>query len=308
MILALLLLACLSAGLLAALLLQRRRTQGQLDQLLTYLMAIQDRTTPPEIALQAEGSMKILQSELYKLSTALQEQYAREAEKNQYLADMLSNISHQIKTPLTAITLLTDLLKNDALPPRERRQCLARVVDQTDRITWLVQTLLTMAQLDAGTLTLKPQPTEAEDLMDRVYEPLAILADLRGVALCREIPPGLTLSCDPHWTREALSNIVKNCLEHTGEGGSVTVTLSQSNLSTEILIRDTGEGISKTDLPHIFDRFYRGEQARPDSVGIGLALAKQIITHQNGTIQAQSQPGQGTLFTIKLYRPLSPKA
>lgn len=305
MIAAILLLSCCAAALLAALLFQRRRTERQLAQLLDYLMRVQDRNTVPEIQFQAEGQLKILQSELYKLATALQEQYAREAEKNQYLADMLSNISHQIKTPLTAITLLVDLLKNDALSAQERRQCLGRIVSQTDRITWLVRTLLTMAQLDTGALTLKPEPVEAKALVDQVYEPLAILADLQGVSLCQAIPPGLQLFCDPHWTQEALSNIVKNCLEHTAEGGQVTLRLSQSNLSTEIMVQDTGEGIAKEDLPHIFDRFYRGKQARPDSVGIGLALSKQIITHQNGTIQVQSQPGHGTQFLIKLYRVFS---
>lgn len=305
MIAAIVLLSCCAAALLAALLLQRRRTERQLAQLLDYLMRVQDRNTVPAIELQAEGNLKILQSEIYKLATALQEQYAREAEKNQYLADMLSNISHQIKTPLTAITLLVDLLKNDALSAQERRQCLGRIVSQTDRITWLVRTLLTMAQLDTGVLTLKPELVAATTLVARVYDPLAILADLNGITLSQEIPPDLQLLCDPHWTQEALSNLVKNCLEHTPAGGQVTVRVSQSNLSTEIIVQDTGEGIAKEDLPHIFDRFYRGKQARPDSVGIGLALSKQIITHQNGTIQVQSQQGHGTQFLIKLYRVFS---
>lgn len=299
---ALLLLSCCVAALLAALLLQWWRTDRQLEALIDYLMGVQDRNTVPEIQSQAEGKLKILHSELYKLATALQEQYTREAEKNQYLADLLSNISHQIKTPLTAITLMVDLLKNDTLSPRERRQCLARIESQTDRITWLVRTLLTMAQLDTGALTLKPEPIGAADLIARVYEPLAVLADLKGVALRREIPAGLQLACDPHWTQEAFSNLVKNCLEHTGPGGRVTVTVSQSNLSTEITVQDTGEGIPKEDLPYIFDRFYRGRQARPDSVGIGLSLAKQIITLQNGSLHVESQEGHGTCFFVKFYR------
>ena len=127
------------------------------------------------------------------------------------------------------------------------------------------------------------------------------LAELKGVALEKEIPEGMQVICDRQWTREALLNIVKNCLEHTGEGGRVGTVVSQSNLATDLIIWDTGTGICPEDLPHIFERFYQGKQADSGSVGIGLALSGQIIRKQNGNIAVESRERQGTKFSIRLY-------
>lgn len=295
-------LLCGIMGLLGYLVVQHRRNEAYLDGIIAYLMKVQDRNVLPEMKEQVEGKRGILQSELYKLASALQEQYAREAEKSRYLAEMLSNVSHQIKTPLTAITIMTDLLKSDTLSEADRRQCISRIVGQTDRITWLVKTLLTLARLDADVLSFKQEQVAIAELIDSIYDTLAVLADLKGVALEQEIPEGMQVICDRQWTREAFLNIVKNCLEHTGEGGRVGVMVSQSNLATDILIWDTGTGICPEDLPHVFERFYQGKQADSGSVGIGLALSEQIIRRQNGTIAVESREGQGTRFSIRLYR------
>lgn len=280
---------------------KKRLYDRQIDFLIDYVTKVQDKNSVPKIEEQAEGRMKILQSEIYKLSTALHEQYSRESEKNRYFADMLSDISHQLKTPLTAITIMTDLLKSDSLTERERRQSIHRINSQTDRITWLVRTLLTVAQLDAGVLNLKRENVNAEELIDEIFEALAVLADVRGVELNKEISGKIVLMCDRHWTYEALSNIIKNCLEHTDDGGMIAVKISRSNISTDIVISDTGEGISEDDLPYIFDRFYRGKNSDSGSIGIGLALSKQIILNQNGTINVSSEKGRGSEFSIRLY-------
>ncbi len=282
-------------------LIKTRAYNKQIDFLIDYVTKVQDKNSVPKIEEQAEGRIRILQSEIYKLSTALHEQYSRESEKNRYFADMLSDISHQLKTPLTAITIMTDLLKSDSLTERERRQSIHRINSQTDRITWLVRTLLTVAQLDAGVLVLKRENVNAEELIDEIFEALAVLADVRGVELTKEINEKTELICDRHWTYEALSNIIKNCLEHTDDGGTIIVKINRSNISTDIIISDTGEGISTADLPYIFDRFYRGQNTDPNSIGIGLALSKQIILNQNGMIGVTSEKGKGSEFSIRFY-------
>ncbi len=288
--------------LLLYLFLERRKMGRRIEELTDYLVKVQDRNCLPAIGEQAEGKLKILQSEIYKLSCLLQEQYASEAEKNQYLADMISNISHQIKTPLTAITIMTDLIKSEQLSREEQQQCVLRITQQTDRITWLVQTLLTIARLDAGVLLLKEEWVDLEELLSGVFETLAVLADVKGIDLKKEVPKGTQVSCDVHWMSEAILNIVKNCLEHTPEGGSVRINVKQSNVATDIFIRDTGTGIAKENLPYVFDRFYSGKKPDAGGIGIGLALSKQIIVNQNGTISVQSKAGQGTEFLIRLYR------
>lgn len=280
---------------------QKKKYDRQIDFLIDYVTKVQDKNSVPKIEEQAEGRMRILQSEIYKLSTALHEQYSRETEKNRYFADMLSDISHQLKTPLTAITIMTDLLKSDSLTERERRQSIHRINSQTDRITWLVRTLLAVAQLDAGVLNLKKENVNAEELIDEIFETLAVLADVRGVELNKDINEKVVLICDRHWTYEALSNIIKNCLEHTDDGGMISVKISRSNISTDIVISDTGEGISEDDLPYIFDRFYCGKNSDSNSIGIGLALSKQIILNQNGLINVTSEKGKGSNFTIRFY-------
>lgn len=280
---------------------QKTTYNRHIDFLIDYVTKVQDKNSVPKIEEQAEGRMRILQSEIYKLSTALHEQYSRETEKNRYFADMLSDISHQLKTPLTAITIMTDLLKSDSLTERERRQSIHRINSQTDRITWLVRTLLAVAQLDAGVLNLKKENVNAEELIDEIFETLAVIADVKEVELNKDIHEQAVLICDRHWTYEALSNIIKNCLEHTDDGGIISVKISRSNISTDIVITDTGEGISEDDLPYIFDRFYRGRNSDSNSIGIGLALSKQIILNQNGLINVTSEKGKGSDFTIRFY-------
>ena len=263
---------------------KRRR---ELDELIEFLTKVQDRDSFPELGLEAEGRMLILRSEIYKLASTLQEQYSGEVKKNAYMADMLSNISHQIKTPLTAINLMTDALKNGNLDEAQRRRCIANITTQTDHITWLVRTLLALAEIDAGVLVLKKEPVSVSELIDGIVSGIAIEADIKDVAIDVDIPRENKLSCDRRWMSEALSNIIKNSL---------------TNVSTNIRIEDNGCGISKKDLPNIFERFYHGEKSDPNSNGIGLSLSKQIINSQNGTVSCESEEGRGTVFEIKIYK------
>lgn len=274
----------------------------ELDELIEFLTKVQDRDTFPDLGLEAEGRMLILRSEIYKLASTLQEQYAGEVKKNTYMADMLSNISHQIKTPLTAINLMTDALKNGNLDEAQRRRCIANINAQTDHITWLVRSLLTLAEIDAGVLVLKKESVPVKDIIDGIVSGIAIEADIKDVAVEVSVPADNAIDCDKRWMSEAFSNIIKNSLQHTEAGGTIKISSEETNLSVNIRIEDNGCGISKKDLPNIFNRFYHGEKSDPNSNGIGLSLAKQIINSQNGTISCESEEGKGTIFEIKIYK------
>ena len=280
----------------------RAKRRKELDELIDFLTKVQDRDEFPDLGLEAEGRLLILRSEIYKLASTLQEQYAGEVKKNTYMADMLSNISHQIKTPLTAINLMTDALKSGSMDEAQRRRCIANIEDQGDHITWLVRTLLTLAEIDAGVLIMKKEQVKIRELVDDIVSGIAVEADIRDVSIDINVSSGDEITCDKRWMSEALSNIIKNSLQHTEAGGYIRISSEDNNLSANIRIEDNGCGISKKDLPHIFDRFYHGEKSDPNSNGIGLSLAKQIINSQNGTVSCESEEGRGTIFEIRMYK------
>ena len=300
-----LLISCILTGAFAAALLAENiisgiRLERRLNTLIDYITKVQDDLCLAAPECSSEGLTGILQSEIYKVVALLREQYSGEKKQKEYMADMLSDISHQIKTPLTAIQLMTELLEQPGLDEEKRLQYAERIDSQVSRITWLIRNLLALSQLEAGMLRMKLMPVSLNSLMEDIKSSLEIMAELKGVSLVSEIPD-ITLEADRHWLREALMNIIKNCIEHTDEGGHVEIKALQNNICTEIIIEDNGSGISEKDLPHIFERFYKAENASVQSVGIGLALAKQIISGHGGLIEVKSTKGEGTSFGIKIY-------
>lgn len=279
----------------------QRHRERQLEELTTYLMDVQDSLTLPEFQHCREGNLGILESEIYKLIALLNERTDDAIKSRTFLADMLSDISHQLKTPLAGITILADLLKDSELPAEKRIEFAKKINRQADQAAWLIRALLIQSQLDAGVLVLKPSPVSLCELLEEVCLSLWPLAENKGVVLQLQAGEAPHTSCDPRWTVEAISNIVKNCIEHTLAGGSVTLSAQQTNFAATILITDTGEGIAAQDIPQLFQRFHRVGNASADSVGIGLSLAKQIITLQNGDITVESTPGEGTRFQIRIY-------
>lgn len=279
-----------------------KKRENKLADLIIYLMRVQDNLELPAMKGISEGQLGILESEIYKLVAQLKEMYSGEKKQKSYMVDMLSDISHQIKTPLTAITLMTDLLKAPDLSEEKRLDYVAKIDQQTKRITWLIRNLLTLSQLEADMLELKKEKNNLKGLLDGIMETFEIIAEVKDVELSLECPNEVYITCDKQWTTEAISNIVKNCIEHTPSEGSVRIKVEQNNLATEITIVDTGEGIDKEHLPYIFKRFYKAPGASNSSVGIGLSMSKQIIMRQNGNITVESEVGKGSSFLIKLYR------
>ena len=284
-----------------------RRRERKLKELTLYLLKLQDGAELPPFESFEEGQLGVLQSEIYKMVNLLDEETKKSKRQNHYLADMLSDISHQIKTPLAGITLMTDLLKDPDLPEEKREEFVEKINHQTEKITWLVRNLLTLAQLEADMLKLKKENVSARELVETAIGPLNILAELRGVELQTSIPEGTALTCDKAWTAEALSNVIKNCIEHVSPeaGKHVWISVTENNFAVTFTIQDDGPGITAEELPHIFERFYKGKNSSKNSVGIGLSMARQLFLQQNGTIEAASEPGKGTTFRIRFYNGVS---
>lgn len=247
-----------------------------------------------------EGELGILQNEIKKMTVRLREQQRSLLNDKKYLADSLADISHQIKTPLTAIHLLLSLLCEENLPEEQRKRYLHELLALLSRIEWLIATLLKISQLDTGTVQFRKESISLAHLIERATAPLLIPMELREQLL--SVNAEGMFCGDTAWTAEAITNIVKNCMEHTPSGGRIEITASENALYSQIVVRDTGCGIDQKDLPHIFERFYKGENSDSKSFGIGLALAKMIVASQNGTVKAANHADCGAVFTIRFYK------
>ncbi len=247
-----------------------------------------------------EGELGILHSEIYKMTVRLREQQQRLLNDKVYLADSIADISHQIRTPLTSINLLVELLSEPDITQERRTSLTYELYGLLSRIDWLITTLLKISKLDAGTVQFKQEAVAMEALLREACAPLLVPMELR----CQElsIQAEGRFYGDMAWTCEALGNIIKNCMEHTQEGGRIEIVASENALFTEIIVKDNGSGISKEDLPHIFERFYKGKHSSEKSFGVGLALARMIITSQKGTIKAENRHPKGAMFTIRFYK------
>lgn len=255
-----------------------------------------------------EGDVAVLANELGKMTARLARTSESLAAERNALADSLADVSHQIRTPLTAVTLMLPVVER-ADDPLERKRAVRRLETMIERVSWLVTTLLKIAKVDAGAMRVERRSVNAAAVVHRAVAPLETAMDLRDVALALDLDEAATFQGDAPWTAEALENIVKNCMEHTPAGGTVTVTAREDALAATIVVTDTGPGIAPDDLPHIFDRFYRGgqneaapqadEDARqPAGFGIGLSLAQALVSAQGGTLRAANNAEGGARFEI----------
>lgn len=279
------------------------RRYRDIHRMTDYLQRVAGGDFSLEIRNNQEGELGLLRSELYKIVLRLSEQRDQIDKERQALADAISNISHQLKTPITSMVVMTDLLRSKDLDPAKRQEFTRSINVQLQRIEWLVSSLLKLAKLDAGVITFRQQPVEVEELLRTALGPIQIPLDVKDITVEVEISGPTTLVCDAQWTAEALLNVLKNCMEHTPEGGIICIQVQENPLYTQMVILDSGPGIDRRDLPHIFQRFYRGTDAADGSVGIGLAMARSFLEGQNADITAA--PGPGGHFIIRFYKQLA---
>lgn len=290
-----------SAGFILLLVRYQRVVSAQVAGLSAYLRQIDAGDYSLDVRDNGEGSFSLLKNDLYKVTVRLREQAELLQKDKTALSNLIADISHQIKTPLTSLGVLADLLAEDP-PEADRRAFIERLRAQLGRIQWLTGALLKLARLDAGTAAFKSEPVDVHRLIEKALEPLQIPLEIKNQHLEIHWDDGASFTGDLNWSAEALTNVVKNCIEHTPEGGRIEIRYGANALYTEIMVSDNGEGIMSRDIPNIFNRFYRGENSGESSVGIGLALAKAIFTAQGGDISVRSEPGAGTSFTIRVFR------
>lgn len=274
----------------------------EIEKLSGYLQKISSGDFQLDVRDNYEGELSILKSQIYKVTKMLSEQGTLLQEDKAKLTNAISDISHQLKTPLTSMMVMADLLRDKNLDDQKRSEFTRNLQVQLERMEWLVSSLLKLSKIDAGTIMFKKEKVMVRELVQNAVEPLLVPMDIKMQSLNIQGDDKATFFGDYNWTTEALINIIKNCVEHTAEEGEISIHFSENALFTEITIADSGKGISKEDLPYIFKRFYKGKNASDDSVGIGLAMAHSIITSQKGDIEVQSQPGIGTKFHIKFYK------
>lgn len=249
-----------------------------------------------------EGELFILQSEIQKLVSRLKEHTQILKQDKIDLVDFLTDVSHQIRTPLTSISLILSVLEDENLSSFERKQQMKEVEKLLGQIDWLISALLKLSKLDANVAKFQKEEVFVEQLICKSIAPIEIAMELKEQQLKLNIDSNCSFIGDIAWSSEAIGNIVKNCMDHTPIGGTIEIIATENTIFTEIIISDNGPGISEADLPHLFERFYKGKTSKEGSVGVGLALARKIIANQNGTIKAENVTPNGARFTIKFYK------
>lgn len=254
-----------------------------------------------ELGSYREGDLSILRDEVYKMTVRLREQAERLKSEKVYLADALADISHQIRTPLTSLNLMVSRLQQPDMDDRKRRQLLMEMKRLLGQVEWLVESLLKMSKLDADSVPFSKEYIPMGEFLQKAAQTLEIPMELKNQELKLEVEKNCGFTGDYAWTMEAVTNVWKNCMEYTPEGGKLYVTAKENPLFTELVIQDSGPGISEEDMPHLFERFYRGKQAGKNSFGIGLALSRAILSKENGVIKAENVKEGGSRFVIRFY-------
>lgn len=276
----------------------------KIQEIIKYIEAINNKNYDLKIAENTEDDLSNFRNELYKIAIMLKEQASQSINDKKALQTSLEDISHQLKTPLTSISIMLDNIReNPNMDEHTRQEFIYEISRQINWINWLVISLLKLSKLDSNTAVFVQKEIKVEDLINNVVKNLAIPIDIKQQNVIVNGSSDVMFVGDYNWQLEALTNIVKNCIEHTVENKNIYINWEENNFYTKIAIKDEGVGIDKKDVKHIFERFYKGKNSSENSVGIGLALAKSIIEKDNGYIICASELGRGTTFEIKYMKP-----
>lgn len=276
-----------------------RKQRKQLEELETYCEEVLQETAVLDLRNNEEGQFSVLKNKVYDITVLLREKNQSLEKNKKETEQLLADISHQLKTPITSLHMTNEILYMD-MPQKKRVEFLDNMQADLWKIEWFVKTILNLAKLDSKTLTLKKEETMAEELSKEMMDSFKIYCEVCGCRIVSCGEQGITLWCDKKWFLEALRNILKNAVEHGAS--QITLSWSDNNLYTKLEIADDGEGIEKAELPHIFERFYRMQGSKEDSMGLGLAFTKSMIAYQNGEVKVKSKKGEGTVFIVKIYK------
>ena len=292
---------CAAAVLLFLFLMYDRSRSKDIAEITRTIEQINKRNYELSIDSISEDELSILKNEIYKTTVTLREAADNSNADKLNLKKSLEDISHQLKTPLTSILIMLDNLIDDPeMDPDIREDFIRSIRRETVNINFFVQTILKLSRFDSNTIRFIKEKTDLRTLIGDAVQNVSALCDLRNVTVDVGGECETEIVCDRKWQTEAITNILKNAIEHTRDDGKVVIRCSRNTAYTAIEITDFGEGIPEKDLPHIFERFYKGENTSPDSFGIGLALSKSIIEEDNGTVSVDSDP-TGARFKLKYF-------
>ena len=294
-----LILGVIGESLLITLLLYNRRIK--VSKLNQYLAQINQGRANLDLTVFTDSELGILRSELFRLSETLHRQNEQLVADKKFILDSLNDIAHQLKTPLTSVVMMVDLIQENDLPPEKHQQFMLNIESQLERLQGLIANLLTLSKLEANVINYQAESIMDTQLINRLVSSFDVELNVKNVH-CEIETDNQLVTIDIDWTIEALSNIVKNAIEHMPDGGTIRILSTVNLMYWQIIIEDNGTGIKEEDIEHVFDRFYRGKTSRKDSVGIGLSLTKRIINQQKGLIKVESQVGQFTRFIIRFLK------
>ena len=271
----------------------------EINKITKCLEEINKRNYKIDIEEMSEDELSILKNELYKVTIKLKEDAENSKQAKKDLKDTLADISHQLKTPITSILIILDnIIDNPDMDKNTKEDFIRDIKRELLNINFLALNLLKLSKLDSNTVHFIKKEVSLDEIVTSSIKNIAPLCDLKNINIEKKLSEDIKINCDLNWQVEALTNILKNCVEHSNENSKIEITASANKVYASMEIRDYGTGISPEDLPHIFERFYKGKDASFESVGIGLALAKKIIESNDGIISVTSGK-QGTKFTIK---------
>ena len=268
-----------------------------------YLKKINNGKYDLKIEENVDDELSKLSNELYKTTILLREAAENSKKESKNLSIALEDISHQLKTPLTSIRIMIDnIYENPDMDEQTRKDFMQTISKQIDWISSLVISLLKLAKFDSGTIVMNRQEFLVKDLLNQIVENLSIMLEIKNIKVNIDMQENIKANLDYNWQLEALTNIIKNSIEHSKENSSIDIKVEDSSVFLKIIITDYGEGISKKDINHIFERFYKTKNMDENSIGIGLSLSKAIIEKDNGYISVNSKETKGTTFTIKYIK------
>lgn len=281
-----------------AFLMYNKKQKEKWSNLYKYCMDVLNGAKAIELTDENEGIEGQVKDSIYDVTTLLKKANEELEKNNKETQKLIADISHQIKTPLTSLNMINDILYDGSIPEEKKKEFLDNMHYELDKIYWLVKTLLDISKLDSKTIILKKSKINLYDMILSIKEQFKVMLDSSNTEFKINIDKKATILCDEKWTKEAIDNLIKNAIEHGAK--QITVNGTYNKLYTHLEIIDNGDGIDEKDINHIFERFYKAKNSRSESLGLGLAFTKSIIQNQDGIIKVISKKREGTKFIIEI--------